>query len=106
MSARVRRNLKPRADLGVVPVTITQHTALPVIGFGDRRYLDEVQRHPEELRPVKLGQLVVTRVDAWERLFAKLSAAGEPLPSNDGAPNDAPIETEADVWAALGRGSR
>jgi hypothetical protein len=102
----VKRNITPRTGHAVVAVTVTQHTAEPVIGVGDRRYLDLCGTHRTELRPVRLGKLVVTRVDAWERLFSRLADDGATLETaNDDVVRGEP-KSEADVWAALGRGAR
>jgi hypothetical protein len=82
-----KRNLKPRAPIIVSPSTISQLTCEPVLGVNPPRYLATCIKHPEILRPVKLGRLVLTKLDGWERLMEHLAEIGAELP--EAAANDA-----------------
>lgn len=104
-SAKPKRRALKETYAAIHPVTVSQETCREVLGCDDRRYLEKVREHASELRPVRIGRLVVVRVSAWLALIERLGAEGHdvdelavPPPANDQQP-----ETADDVLAALGR---
>ena len=99
------RALKGRPSVTIAPLSVTQLTAEPTIGLNASRYLEACRTHAEHLRPARVGKLVVTTLDAWERLLERLSAVAErdpfPEPANDRAADAVPSDVDG-VLARLG----
>ena len=100
-----KRSIKTRAAIVVAPLSVTQLTAEPTIGLNASRYLEACRVHASHLRPARVGKLVVTTLDAWERLLDRLGAVGErdpfPEPANDRAVDAVPSDVDG-VLARLG----
>lgn len=88
------RSFKPRTPIIVAPFSLSQITSEATIGVNDGRYLEACRTYPKLLRPVKVGRLVVTKIDAWETLLAHLAETGADLP--DAPPANDPADEQRD----------
>jgi hypothetical protein len=99
------RLFKARSAITVEPLSISQLTAEPTIGLNASRYLEACRSHAAHLRPARVGKLVVTTLDAWERLLERLAATGAgdpfPEPANDRTALAVPSDVDG-VLARLG----
>ena len=101
--ASQKRNLRPHPSIHVAPLSLSQLTCEPTIGINAPRYLEACRIHAPILKPARVGKLVVTTLDAWERLIAHLGAIGGDLPEEPLPTNDTAIPDDVDgVLARLG----
>lgn len=99
------RAFKARAAVSVAPLSISQLTSEPAIGLNASRYLEACRVHAAHLRPARVGKLVVTTLDAWERLIERLASDGvaDPFPDRATVPSDRGVPSNVDdVLARLG----
>lgn len=80
-----RKHLRA-APIPIRPATVTQQTALSVLGMTERQFLDTLTAHPEIPR-AKVGRLRIVRVDDMERWLLSLSETGQ---SQDATDDDFP----------------
>ena len=105
MSDSTKRKLKPRANVPVAAVTVTQLTCLPLLGIDPRRFLEFV--HRARVPSSRVGKLVVVDLDTLRTRLAEMArdVGSEPTPVAALIDRDEP-ESGDDVLAQLGRRRR
>jgi hypothetical protein len=76
----VKRELRPKPDVGVTPATVSQLTSLAALGIDERRFLEQVV--PLCRSVAKVGRLRVVPVAEALRALEKLAPADE-APTRD-----------------------
>ena len=93
----MKNSARSKQSNPVSPYSVTQVNADAVLGINARRYLEACRVHRDVLRPAKIGKLVLTTIEAWERLMAHLAETGGDLPEEPTTPaNDAPEPSNVD----------
>lgn len=98
MTIRKRTPLPP---VTAVPLTVSDQTALDLVGLTGRQLRDLLARHPEVPRTI-VGRRVLVRADVLLALLDRLAVTPDPVPVVPAAPPDG-APGVAEVLAAIGR---
>ena len=93
-----RRKRPQVTDVPVAPATVTQDTALPVLGIESRPFREAV--HKYGIRHMRLGRLLVVRVADF---LEALERIGGQVPNDTEAPADGtPVMSVDEMLARVG----
>lgn len=101
-----RRRFRPRAPVVAMVSHVSQRNVEAVFGIDDRRYLDLLRDHADELSVSNVGKLRVVAVEDLRDVLARLAVKASPHTrvSADAVDADDEQPTTADeVLARLGR---